>query len=447
MVAYLPHTQEQVVAMLKTIGISSTEELFQKVPPAVRFQNKLNLPDGLSEQETWDLLQGLAEKNTHAGKYLCFLGAGSYQHYQPSAVKHILARSEFYTAYTPYQPEISQGTLQAIFEYQTMICELTGMDVSNASVYDGATAVCDAALIAAEQTRRKTILVSQLLHPEYRQTLGTYLNRRGLAIKTIPWNNGQTSLRDLEGLLGPDVAGVIIQNPNFFGSLENLGDIAEIVHQAGALLIACVDPISLGILESPGNLGADIAVGEGQSLGLPMSYGGPYLGFMAVKEKLVRRLPGRIVGKTVDQKGREGFVLTLQAREQHIRREKAGSNICSNQALCALAAGIYLSLLGSAGLEEVGRQCVLKSTYAKEELNKLPGISLPFTVPTMKEFVVKTTEDPQMINKRLWEAGILGGLDLGRFYPELKNHLLLCVTEMRKKADIDQLVQVWGGQC
>ncbi|MDH7524314.1 MAG: aminomethyl-transferring glycine dehydrogenase subunit GcvPA [Peptococcaceae bacterium] len=442
---YIPHTQAQVEEMLRTIGARSIEELFGDIPAEVRFKGELRLPGGLSEKETWDHLAELAEKNCHSGQYTCFLGAGSYQHYQPKAVKHLLSRSEFYTAYTPYQPEISQGILQAIFEYQTMICELTGMDAANASVYDGATAVSDAALMAAEATRRRVILVSSLLHPEYRQTMRTYLRRRGLEIKEIPWEEGLTSQRALEKLLDKDVAGVAVQNPNFLGSIEPLHLLAGAVHEAGSLLIACVDPVSLGLIESPGKLGADIAVGEGQSLGLPMSYGGPHLGFMAVKENMVRRLPGRIVGKTRDKDGREGFVLTLQAREQHIRREKAGSNICSNQALCALAATIYLALMGPVGLSEVGRQCRMKSNYAMSRLEKIPGVTVPFSVPVFKEFVVRTQEEPQQVNKRLWKAGILGGLDLMRFYPELSGHILLCVTEMRTYQEIDKLIRVWEG--
>lgn len=441
---YIPHTRTDEETMLEELGLKSSEELFRDIPQKLRLTRELTLPKGLSEVSTWKKVSELAQKNTNASQYVSFLGAGAYQHYQPKAVGRIISRSEFYTAYTPYQPEISQGTLQAIFEYQTMICELTGMDVANASLYDGATATAEGALITAEAARRKKILVSSLVHPEYRETLQTYLAGRGLKVQLIPHAGGVTSQEGLCALLGDDVAGLVIQSPNFLGSVEDLAYFAEQAHNKGALLVACVDPVSLGILQSPGALGADIAVGEGQSLGLPLSFGGPYLGFMAVKEKYLRRIPGRIVGKTVDRQVREGFVLTLQAREQHIRREKASSNICSNQALCALAATVYLSLLGPAGLREVGQQCLARSIYAKELLGKLPGVEVPFASPTFKEFVVKTAENPAEINKRLWKAGILGGLDLGPYYPELANHILLCVTEMRTQAEIEKLAAVWG---
>lgn len=443
---FLPHTREEEAVMLATLGVSSTEELFKDIPREVRLNRSLQLPQGLSEKTAWEELQKLAEKNRHTGNYLCFRGAGAYEHYQPSAVKHLISRSDFYTAYTPYQPEISQGTLQAIFEYQTCICELTGMDVANASHYDGATALAEAALMAVEATRRGKVAVSSLVHPEYRETMQTYLVRRGVEIIWLPHQEGLTASEQLAQYIKEDVAAVIVQNPNFLGSIEDLRFLADTIHEKGGLLVVTADPLSLGVLESPGRLGADIAVGEGQSLGLPLSFGGPYLGFMACKEKYVRRLPGRIVGKTVDRQGKDGFVLTLQAREQHIRREKASSNICSNQALCALAATIYLSLLGPEGLAEVGEQCLQKSHYTRELLTTLPGIKIPFSAPFFQEFVVKTEESPAKINQRLWEAGILGGLDLGRYYPEMENHLLLCVTEMRSKEEIAQLVEAWGGE-
>lgn len=441
---YLPHTKIEEKAMLESMDLTNTDELFLDIPAKLRLERELDLPSSLAEKNAWDKVHKLAAENINANQYVSFLGAGAYQHYQPKAVGHIISRSEFYTAYTPYQPEISQGTLQAIFEYQTMMCELTGMDVANASLYDGATAVAEGALITAEATRRNRLLVSSLVHPEYRETLETYLHGRGIEIQVIPHNAGVTSQEGLTNLLLDNVAGIIIQSPNFLGAVEDLGYFAEQAHSHGAMLVACVDPISLGVLESPGSLGADIAVGDGQSLGLPLSFGGPYLGFMAVKEKNLRRIPGRIVGKTVDRLGREGFVLTLQAREQHIRREKASSNICSNQALCALAATVYLSLLGPGGLKEVGEQCLAKSSYAKEVLSKLPGVKIAYSSPTLQEFVVSTKEEPDKINKRLWKSGILGGLDLGRYYPELRNHILLCVTEIRTRVEIDNLARIWG---
>lgn len=442
--AYMPHTAEQVKVMLEVLEIDSPEELFRDIPPGIRLNRPLNLPSGLAEKAAWERVIELAERNVHTGQYISFLGAGAYEHYQPKAVNHILFRSEFYTAYTPYQPEISQGTLQAIFEFQTMICELTGMDAANASVYDGATSAAEGALMTVEAARRGTVLVSSLLHPEYQAAVQTYLHGRGIKTRVLSNTEGVTSLKDLKENLDQDTAGVIIQNPNFLGSIEDLQSFAQVCHEGGALLEACVDPVSLGLLESPGILGADIVVGEGQGLGLPVSFGGPYLGFMATREKHIRRLPGRMVGKTVDRLGREGYVLTLQAREQHIRREKASSNICSNQALCALAATIYLSLLGPVGLAEVGRQCLQKSYYARTLLSRLPGVSIPFQAPTFKEFVVKTLEEPAQINKRLLKAGIFGGLDLGVYYPELKNHILLCITEMRTREEIEKLAVVWG---
>ncbi len=443
---FLPHTREEEKAMLQAIGASSTKDLFQDIPKELRLQRPLQLPQGLAEKAAWEEVQRLAERNRHTGNFLCFRGAGAYEHYQPSAVNHLLSRADFYTAYTPYQPEISQGTLQSIFEYQTCICELTGMDVANASHYDGATALTEAALMAVEATRRAKVAVSTLVHPEYRETMQTYLRRRGVEIIWLPYQEGLTvSGTDLERYLSDEVAAVLIQSPNFWGSIEDLKMFAEKIHEKGGLFVACVDPLSLGVLESPGRLGADIVVGDGQSLGLPLSFGGPYLGFMACKEKYVRRLPGRIVGKTLDRLGREGYVLTLQAREQHIRREKASSNICSNQALCALAATIYLALMGPEGLAEAGNQCLQKSHYARKRLAALPGVTIPFKAPFFQEFVVKTKEAPNQINQRLWEAGILGGLDLSKYYPEMENHLLLCVTEMRSREEIERLIQVWGG--
>lgn len=441
---YIPHTAEEIQKMLRTIGVNSTDDLFSDIAEEIRLKRALNLPRGLSEKETWDKINGLASKNKHMGKHICFLGVGAYQHYCPKAVKHILSRSEFYTAYTPYQPEISQGTLQTIFEYQTMICELTGMDAANASHYDGATALAEGVSLAIDVTKRKHVLISSLVHPEYRQTVATYLEGKNITLDQIPYQDGLTSKKELEQRMNKNTAAVVMQTPNFFGAIEELSYAAQVAQQTGALLIVCVDPISLGILEAPGNLQADVVVGEGQSLGLPLNFGGPYLGFMAVKNKYVRRLPGRIVGKTQDRLGNEGYVLTLQAREQHIRRERASSNICSNQALCALGAAVYLSLMGPEGIREVGRQCIQKGIYTKKLLSKIPGIKIPFPATTFKEFIVETTEEPQRINEHLWKAGIMGGLDVSGFYPELKNHILLCVTEMRTREDIEKLASVWG---
>jgi len=443
---FVPHTLKEKEEMLKTIGITSTDELFRDIPEEIRLKKGLNLPTGLDEITLQKEIETLAGNNAHLNDYISFLGAGAYDHYRPSIIDHLLLRSEFYTAYTPYQPEISQGTLQAIFEFQTLICELTGMDVANASVYDGASALAEAVLMAVTQTRKNKVLISSTVHPEYREVVKTYAWPRGIEILELPYQEGLTNLSILDEHISQDVGAVGIQNPNFFGSIEKVKEIAELTHQHKALLIACVDPISLGLLEAPGNLGADIVVGEGQSLGLPVSFGGPYLGFMATREKYLRRLPGRIVGIAKDRLEREGFVLTLQAREQHIRREKASSNICSNQALCALAATIYLSTLGKQGMREVAMQCLTKSNYAKQILKEIEGVEVAFPQNyTFKEFVLKLSEPVSSVNQRLLKHKILGGLDLGKFYPELENHMLLCVTETRSREDIDLLKRVWEG--
>jgi len=407
----------------------------------------LKLPSGLSEMSLRKEITSMSQENAHVDEYISFLGAGAYEHFRPAVIDHLLLRSEFYTAYTPYQPEISQGTLQAIFEFQTAICELTGMDVANASLYDGASAMAEAVIMATIQTRKNKVLISTTVHPEYREVVKTYAWGRGALVEEIPYNEGLTDLELLETDFPQDAAAVIVQNPNFFGGIEKLKELTELAHKNKALMIVCVDPIALGLLEAPGNLEADIVVGEGQSLGLPLSFGGPYLGFIATKEKFMRRLPGRIVGMTQDRQGKKGFVLTLQAREQHIRREKASSNICSNQALCALAATVYLSTLGKKGIKEVALQCLHKAHYTKGILSEIKGMKVAFpNSKTYKEFVVKTKEPVSSINERLLKAGILGGLNLARFYPELENHMLLCVTEARSKAEIDLLKRVWEGE-
>lgn len=441
---FIPHSLEERRAMLAQIGIDNEDQLFSDIPAEIRLKEALKLPEGMTEPEVIKKLTELSLKNKGAD-FTTFLGAGAYQHYTPSIVNHLLLRSEFYTAYTPYQPEISQGTLQAIYEYQTLICELTGMDASNASMYDGATAVAEAAVMAVENTRRKKILVSALVHPEYREVLQTYAKARDIEVLTIPEENGITNLESLKELATKESAAVIVQYTNFFGSIEKLNLISEITQGIGALLITAVDPLTLAVLEAPGNLGADIVVGDGQSLGLPLSYGGPYLGFIATKEKYVRRMPGRIVGATVDTKGRRGFVLTLQAREQHIRREKATSNICSNQALCALAATIYLAVLGKKGLKGVAEQCLTNAHYAYAEVNKLSNIEIITKEPFFMEFVIKTKEPLRNVISSLKEQRIIGGLELDEFYPGLENHLLLCFTEIHSKEEIDKLVKVLGG--
>ncbi|WP_338826942.1 aminomethyl-transferring glycine dehydrogenase subunit GcvPA [Neomoorella thermoacetica] len=439
---YIPTTAAEQQQMLAACGAHRMEELFSDVPASVRLGRELNLPRPMAEAEVWRHLEELAGKNK---KLVSFLGAGAYEHYIPSVVGHLLARSEFYTAYTPYQPEISQGTLQAIFEFQSLICELTGLDVATASHYDGATAMAEAALVACNATRRQKILVSRSVNPQYRTVLSTYAKGQGVELAEVPLQDGRTDLEALEKLAGKDVAGVILQNPNFFGQIEAMAEATDLAHKARALGIAVVDPVSLGLLAAPGEYGADLAVGEGQSLGNPLNFGGPYLGFIAAREKLVRRLPGRIVGQTKDVDGKRAYVLTLQAREQHIRREKATSNICSNEALCALAATIYLAAMGREGLKEVASQCLLKAHYAQKKLAALPGVTPVFNGPFFHEFVLQTKLSPATVARRLAENGFAAGFDLGRFYPELKNALLFTVTEVRTREEIDALVAAMGG--
>ncbi|MFZ7103186.1 MAG: aminomethyl-transferring glycine dehydrogenase subunit GcvPA [Peptococcaceae bacterium] len=441
---FVPHTDSERKDMLSHLGLTTTEELFKDIPEQVRLKRELNLPPGLDEMSVRKEVTSLSRKNAHNDEFISFLGAGTYDHFRPALISHLLSRSEFYTAYTPYQPEISQGTLQAIFEFQTAVCELTGLDVANASMYDGATALAEAVVMAAVQTRRNKVLVSSTVHPEYRAVVKTYAWGRNIDIREIPYKDGKTDFAGYEELLGPDVAAVVIQNPNFFGGIEDLRQIIGTAADHKVMSIISADPVSLALLEAPGQLGADIVVGDGQALGIPPSFGGPHLGFMAAQEKYVRKMPGRIVGIAQDQRGQEGFVLTLQAREQHIRREKASSNICSNQALCALAATIYLSTMGKQGLKEVAVQSLCKADYAKNILNTVPGVEIAFPrSKTFQEFVVKTAEPLQAVNRRLREAGIIGGLDLGRFYPELTNHMLICVTETKSKGEIDLLKRVW----
>lgn len=437
---YLPHTEADRQRMLESIGVDSVDELFQVVPAAKRYPS-LDLPLGLSEMEVTRLLRGLAEENADLDHHPCFLGAGAYRHFIPAVVDHVLRRGEFYTAYTPYQPEASQGTLTAIYEYQSMICELTGMDVTNASLYDGASALAEAALMAARITRREELVVAQNVHPAYRQVLGTYTQGLALPIKEVGYDDqGRVDLASVGEALSSDSACLIVQHPNFFGCLEALSSAGELAHQVGALLVACVDPIALGLFRPPGEEGADLVVGEGQALGNPLSFGGPYLGFLACRQEHMRQLPGRLVGMTTDTQGHRGFVLTLQAREQHIRREKATSNICSNEALVALAATVYLAAMGKQGLRQVAELSFQKAHYAARQIKGLPGFSLPFG-EFFKEFVVKMPLSPREVNAKLWERGIIGGYDLGRDYPELADGLLFCVTEMNPKEEIDALAR------
>ncbi|MDT8903121.1 aminomethyl-transferring glycine dehydrogenase subunit GcvPA [Anaeroselena agilis] len=439
--SYLPHTDADRRAMLAAIGVGSTQELFADVPAEVRLDRPLALPAAMAEPELARHMRALAARNASLDEYACFLGAGAYDHYVPSVVDHVIGRSEFYTAYTQYQPEISQGYLQALWEYQSMICEITGMEVANASLYDGGTAMAEAAMTACAATGRSEVVVARTVHPHYRAVLATYAVDRGVTVKEAPFADGTTDAEALGDLVGPATAAVIVQTPNFFGCLEDVAAAAGLAHSAGALLVAAADPVSLGVLEAPGALGADVVVGEGQPLGLSVSFGGPYLGFFATTEKLMRRMPGRIVGQTTDFEGTRGFVLTLQAREQHIRREKATSNICSNEALCALAAAVHLTAVGREGFREVAELCVKKARYACDSLTKLPGCRPAFGAPFFKEFAVRCAKPVAEINAALFSEKIIGGLDLGRYYPDLAGCMLMCVTEKRTRAEIDRLVR------
>ncbi len=444
---FVPSTDAERAQMLKTIGVKSFEELLTPIPENLRLKEPFALPEPLSEYEVTRLLAELAEANTTVNQAVCFLGGGAYDHFVPAAVGHITSRPEFYTAYTPYQPEVSQGTLQATYEYQSMICMLTGMEASNASMYDGASALAEAALLAFNHTQRREVLVSRAVNPFYLETIRTYCHGQGIEVHLVEAEDGTTEVESLKALVSDRTAAVIVQHPNFYGCLEEVAELAAIAHQAGALFVTSNDPISLGLLQPPGQYGADIATGEGQALGTPLSFGGPYLGIFATTKELVRRMPGRIVGQTMDAEGRVGYVLTYQTREQHIRREKATSNICTNQALVALAATVYLALLGKQGLRTVANLCVQKSHYLASEIAKLPGFRLKFDRPFFKEFVVETPVRAEKIVEMLTPRGILPGVPLGRFSEGMANCLLIAVTEKRTKAEMDNFVSALTGVC
>jgi glycine dehydrogenase subunit 1 len=437
---YVPNTENDRKEMLKKIGVESFKDLLQNIPESICLKEELKLPQPLSELELRKLLSDLSFRNKDTSQIVSFLGGGAYDHFIPAVVDHIISRSEYYTAYTPYQAEVSQGTLQSIYEFQSLICELTGMDVANASMYDGATTVAEAALLAHAENQRNEILVASSIHPSYKQVLLTYCRSLRLRVKTLPLNDGLVDLEAVEKNISDKVACVIVQSPNFFGLIENIESIEALVHSVNALLILASDPISLGILKTPGEYNADIAVGEGQAMGNNLSFGGPFLGYFACKQNLIRRMPGRVVGATTDNQGRRGFVLTLQTREQHIRREKATSNICTNQALCALAACVYLSLLGRSGIKKVGELCLQKSHYAFDQVTKITGFKKKFDAPFFKEFVVETPIPSKRIIKSLMKRNLFAGIDLSQFDRKLKNCLLMCVTEKRTKDEIDYLV-------
>lgn len=440
---YLPMTEQDKKEMLATIGVESVDELFSDIPESVRFNGLYNIKEAKSESSLLKELKQLAAKNQDTEANVSFLGAGVYNHYRPVIVDHVISRSEFYTAYTPYQPEISQGELQAIFEFQTMIAELTGMDLANSSMYDGGTSLAEAGMLAAGHTRRKKIFVSEAIHPEYRDVVATYAYGQSIEIIQIPTKDGATDIEALKNLVDDETAAVMVQYPNFFGQIEDLKAIADVTHEAKGLFIVSANPLALGILTPPGKLGADITVGDAQVFGIPESFGGPYCGYFATTTKLMRKVPGRLVGETVDQEGRRGYVLTLQAREQHIRREKATSNICSNQALLALAASVAMTALGKQGIQEMAKQNIVKTRYAKNAF-EAAGFVIPFQGAHFNEIVVKTNKSVTEINKRLLEKGIIGGFDLGRLYPELENHALIAVTELRTREEIDAFVAEMG---
>jgi glycine dehydrogenase subunit 1 len=444
---YVPHTERETREMLAAIGVDRMEDLFADVPAAVRFP-ALKLPPPSSEMEIMEEMQALAARNAGIDPSHSFLGAGAYHHFRPATVDYVLRRGEFYTSYTQYQPEASQGMLQALFEYQSMICRLTGMEVSNASHYDGATALAEAVLLALNigQGKRSRIVMSPAVHPQYRAVVKTYL--RGAHAAAITGDDdGRSGLDQLVGMLDGETAALVIQNPNFFGECEAVDGLADAVHRAGALLIVVTDPIALGLLRPPGAYGADAVVADGQPLGIPPSFGGPYLGIFAARMEYVRRLSGHLVGETVDADGRRGYVLTLATREQHIRRAKATSNICTNSAVCALAAAAYLATMGKQGLRGVAELCFHKSHYAAAEIGRLKGFAVnPQGRPFFKEFVVRLPRPPAEVNKMLRERhGIIGGYDLGGDYPHLAGHMLLAVTEVNTRAAIDRLVGALRG--
>lgn len=437
---YIPTTEAERAAMLQAIGVESVDELFSDIPEAIRFQGWLDLPEAMSEADLQRHLRRLASRNADLDRYICFLGAGAYDHLIPAALENLVARNEFVTAYTPYQAEISQGVLQTIYEFQSLICRLTGLDVANASMYDGASAVAEACIMAAAATDRPKVILSGSMHPEYIQVTQTYLSHQNVEVKTIPVTQGLTDMRLLEASVDEQTAAVVVQHPNAYGVFEKPERVAAIAKAKGALFISVVDPISLGILKSPGEYGADIAVGEGQPLGIPLSFGGPYLGFLAARKELVRRMPGRIVGRTVDAQGRPGYVLTLQTREQHIRRQRATSNICTNQALMALRATVYLSLLGRHGLRRVAELALQKARYAYERLCEIPGWTPPWREPFFKEFVLRAPVNVNELNRFLFERGIIGGFPLENWKGSLAGTVLFCVTEARTREEIDTLV-------
>lgn len=443
MYPYFSLTEKDVKDMLENLGLNSIEDLFSDIPEELKLSRELNIPKSKSELEVFNYLNELAEKNASSSKYPTFLGAGAYDHYIPAVIPTIVGRSEFLTSYTPYQPEISQGTLQYIFEFQTMISNLTGMEYSNASLYDQGTGLAEAAIMTAHHAKKKKVLVSKAIAPWSREVLKTYLHAQHLEMEEIEICNGVTCVEDLNKKLNDEIAAVLVQSPNFFGNIEDMTKISEIAHSIKKCYsVAAVDPSSLATLKKPGDCGVDVVVGEAQTLGVPISFGGPYLGYMAFNKEFLRKIPGRVVGQTVDRDGKRCWVLTLAAREQHIKRDKATSNICSNQGVNTLTATIYMSLLGKQGLRNLSKQCIKKAHYAYEKLLATGKFEKVFDAPFYKEFAIKCSKPVCELNKKLLENGIIGGFNLGKYYPEFENVMLIAVTEKRTKEEIDKLCKV-----
>jgi glycine dehydrogenase subunit 1 len=440
---FLPQGDQELHEMLRVVGASEPADLFTSIPARLRLTRDLSLPPAQSEIELRRTMGQLAAANASAATHPCFLGAGAYNHYVPAAVSQLLLRSEFYTSYTPYQPEMSQGTLQAIFEYQTLIAQLTEMEIANASLYDGASAAAEAALMALRVAKKPRLVLSETVHPHYLMVVRSYVRNLGAEVIVVPHaEDGRTDMRSLReaATAGGGASLVALQSPNFLGCIEDLAAASAVAKEAGALMAGIVtDPISLGVLHGPGHAGADLVVGEAHSLGTPLQFGGPFLGFLATRESLLRQMPGRLAGEARDAAGRRGYVLTLSTREQHIRREKATSNICTNQGLIALAATIYMSLMGKDGMRDVALQCRSKALYARARLSALRGCRARFTAPIFHEFVIDLPADPGAVSRALLSRGILGGLPLGRYLPALSSSMLFCVTEMNTREEIDRL--------
>ncbi len=440
--SYIALSDKDKKDMLKSIGLSSLKELFLTIPEDIKLSRDLNIPDSKTESELISYFKGLDEKNS-GREYLSFLGGGAYPHIIPSLVDYLSSRGEFVSPYTPYQAEVSQGTLQIIFEFQTLICQLTGMDIANASLYEGASGTAEAVLMAHRLKEKPKILLAGPIHPQYREVINTYTKNLGIRVEAVRYTvDGSVDCDELEQKMDDQTSAIVTQSPNFFGVIEDLERISGIAHKNEALCVVVIaEPVSMGLLEPPGSLGADIVTGEAQSFGIPLSYGGPYLGFMACKQEFIRQFPGRIAGETVDVEGKRGYVLTLSTREQHIRRERATSNICTNQALCALRATVFLETLGKEGIRELALQNIQKANYALEECNKIAGVRRKFSGAVFNEFVLDFDKPAASVNLFLMDKGIIGGLDLGPHFPELKNCALLCVTETHTKDKIDLLIE------